>query len=458
MSSDDLSSGRRRFLKGTAAVGATVLGAGCSNNPGNGTDTDSPNGTATDTPTDTDTDTPEDETTTDEEPEEDPEVDRPDNYRWDMSSWMNTELRDELGQYVEGNVNRVLPSHPAFEYSTERPEDDHPVDFVGLKLYREAQFDVLNQQPDSAPMENVVNSFVDDSLYEQAKNNQFVNHDVDAPTSYDSEAWLNAETVEDSLDLGHDLVVSIAGAAEELSMDEQAAITREAYKRHHDFDVLAWGVPMQGGSLQSGMMYSPDDDKVRTFNIGGPWLGEESRQLHAEIQDWNVINNPNNAGRNPTDLHHPVLFHTDEWDRGFVGGGFEDAKDEALTMIYGIGTNEYDHFNSEAVGIVNKITMTTGATEQLTRTLLDYNKSGVDADFDDIWQLSSFAIGKHLEDPSLKGVIDTVESGGEDYDEYFGGGFAFYEVDNEDIIDEVKADQAGEYDNFGQVYDELEAV
>ncbi|UHH24737.1 hypothetical protein [Halobacterium noricense] len=435
----------------------TATLAGCSDNSGDGTETGTPTGTATDTTTETDSS--EDETTTEEETEDDPEVDRPANYRWDMSSWVNTELRDGLGQYVEGNVNRVLPSHPAFEYSTEQPEDDHPVDFVGLKLYREAQFDVMSENPNTGPMEQVVESFVDDSLYESAKNNRFVNHDVDAPTSYDSEAWLNAETVEDSLDLGHDLVVSIAKAAERLSTDEMAAITREAYKRHHDFDVLAWEVPMQGGSLKSGMMYSPDDDKVRSFNIQGPWLGEESRQLHTEIQDWNVINNPNDAGRNPTDLHHPLRFHTDEWNRGFVGGGgFEDAKNAAMSMIYGIGADNYLDFNYEAVGIVNRIVMTTGATEQLTRTLLDYNKSGVDAEFDDIWQLSSFAAGKHIDDPSLNGVIDTVESGGEDYDEYFGGGFAFYEVDNEDIIDEVKADQAGDYDNFGQVYDELEAA
>lgn len=265
--------------------------------------------------------------------------------------------------------------------------------------------------------------------------------------------------LKESLDLGHNFIVSVAYDTGDFPIDQQAAVIREAYKRHHDFDVLAWGVPMQDGSLGSGMMYSPDDDTVRTFNVGGSWSGSGEAQIHTEIQDWRVFNNPENvqSGGDPTDLHHPALFHTDEWDRGAVSS-FEAAKDEALTMIYGIGTNEYDHFNSEAVGIAENITMTTGATEQLTRTLLDYNKSGVDAEFDDIWQLSSFAIGKHIEDPSLKGVIDTVESGGEDYDEYFGGGFAFYEVDNEDIIDEVKADQAGEYDNFGQVYDELEAA
>jgi hypothetical protein len=245
-----------------------------------------------------------------------------------------------------------------------------------------------------------------------------------------------------------------------LSPDEKAVTLREAYKRHHDFDVLAWQVSMRDGAQNSGMMYSPDDDKVRTFNVGGEWLGEESRQFHSEIQDWNVINNDGGARGNPENFHHPVLFHTDEWDR--EGISFEDAKDSAAAMIYSIGTERYNDYSNYSAGlndgIVDNLGITTGSTEQLTRTLLDYNKSGVDADFEDIWNLASFAVGMHIDDPELNGVIDTVEPGGGAYDEYFGGGFAFYEVDNEDIVDEVRTDQAHEYDNFGDVYDELEVV
>jgi hypothetical protein len=417
--------------------------------------------TETATPEDDHTPTEGDEDTPEEDAENEPDVDRPANYRWDLQPGRNDALRSELGQYIDGSVGGLVETHPAFEYSTDSDRDDHTIDFEALKLYRDSNFDIMANDPNyDAPMEQIVQAFVDDSLYSNVKRNDLVRHDLESPTQYSSEEWLNADSVADSLDLGHNLIVSIDDGYENISIKEQAVILREAYKRHHNFDVLAWEVPMRDGALTQGLMYSPNDDIVRTFNIGGGWLGEESRQFHAEIQDWNVINNPNDAGTDPTTYHHPVLFHTDEWNR--EGVSFEDAKEDAVGMVFDIATDEYIDYNAEASSlndaIIDNITMTTGATEQLTRTLLDYNKSGVDADFEDIWNLASFAVGKYIDDPELDGVIDTVESGGGTYDEYFGGGFAFYEVDNEDIVDRVRTDQAHEYDNFGEVYSELEAV
>ena len=459
---------RRRFLQSSGIVGSLLI-AGCagSDTGSDGSPTGTPTGTPTATPTETpaDTQTPEDdntpveedEDTPDEDEETEPDVDRPANYRWDIQPGRNDELRSELGQYIDGNVGGLVEAHPAFEYSTDSERDDHTVDFEALKLYRDSNFDIMPNSPNhDGSIKRAVQAFVDESMFKEAKTSAFINHDVDSPTSYDTEAWLNAETVADSLDLGHNLLISMNGYGIDLSPEEKAVTLREAYKRHHDFDVLAWEVPMRDGVILSGMMYSPDDDKVRTFNTGGEWLGEESRQFHAEIQEWNVINNDGGAAGNPENFHHPVLFHTDEWDR--EGVTFEDAKDEALSMIYGIGSEEYIQYTNDAVGIVNNLTMTAGATEQLTRTLLDYNKSGVDADFEGIWNLANFAVGKYIDDPELNGVIDTVEPGEGAYDEYFSGGFAFYEVDNEDIVDRVRTDQAHEYDNFGDVYDELEAV
>jgi len=75
-----------------------------------------------------------------------------------------------------------------------------------------------------------------------------------------------------------------------------------------------------------------------------------------------------------------------------------------------------------------------------------------------VQDLANFAIGQYLQNEDLNGVIDTVEPGEDDYDEYFGGGFAFYEVEDEEIVDEVKTDQSHEYDNFGEVYDGLDAA
>jgi len=447
---------RRTFLR--TGVAAAVVGglAGCAS------DTDSEpsdsasttQGPATTTGGQTET-TEAAETTTAEGDDDEPEIDRPDNYRWDMIPGRNDELRNRLSQYVEDQVGGVVQDHPAFEYSTESERDDHTVDFEALKMYRDSNFDIIAQNQSMVPMNQIVDAFVEDGLYEEAKGEGFWYNDVNSPQTYDAEGWLNADTVEESLDYGHGLIVSIAWNEEgqDFSTPQRAATLREAYKQHHDFDVLAWEAPMETGSLLTGMMYSPDDDTIRTLNMGDKsWETETSLQLHAPIEEWEVTQE--DAGQ-----HHPVLFHTDEWDR--QGISFEEAKDEALTMVFGVGTDNYLDYNRDesTSGIVNNITITTGATEQLTRTMLDYNTLDDDvADFEDIWNLASVAVGKYIEDPSINGVIDTVDPEDDDYDEYFGGGFAFYEVEDESVVRDVKRDQAGEYDNFGETFDELEPV
>lgn len=451
---------RRKFL---GAVGATVASAGCASNPGNstetstGTETGTTTGTATDTATETDT--PEETETETEETEEEPEVDRPSNYRWDMSAWVNTELRNELGQYTEGNTNRVVGNHPTFEYSTESPRDDQPIDFAGLKLYRESSFDLLSQDPGTSPMERIVNSFVDSSLYEEAKTNAFLKESRNAPSGYDSESWQNADSVEESLDLGHSLLVSIASGYEQVPYDEQAGIIREAYKRHHDFDVLAWSVPMRAGSFQAGMMYSPNDDKVRTFNNGGEaWSGSGEAQSHTEIQNWRVIEDPNNEARGePTNFHHPVLFHTEDWDRGTVSG-FEEAKRWNADMLTGIAAESHRQLREFSEGVFDNpnFAMTTGLQKKGTRTLLEYNNTE-EADFQNLWDLANITLMLEDYHGDSNFVIDTgVEN--DDYNGIFNGNIAVYEVEDESVLEDVWADQTGEYDNFGQVYDELEAV
>jgi hypothetical protein len=436
---------RRKFLKGTAAAGSTVLAAGCN---GNGNNTDTPED---DTPTEGD-DTPEDTTTDDGEEgtteEEEESVNRPANYRWDMVPGRNEELRSALGQYVEGSVGGVVEDHPAFEYSTDAERDNHTVDFEALKLYRDSNFDILKQDSQN-PMEEWVEAFVNEDLYSEAKSQDFHRTDVNSPEKYSKEEWLNADSVEEALDLGHGLVLTIGDPIE---VPEHAAVMREAFKRYHDFDVLAWETPNQGGVTPSGLMYSPEDDKIRSFDHRPSEHTRESTHYHTEVQEWPFITEG--------DHHHPLLFHTDEWNRGDVDG-FADAKDHLMSTVFGIATDEYLGYNDEesAAGILNNVTATTGAAEQLSRTILEYNTiDDEEVTFDNLWELASAPVGQYIEDPSFNGVIDTVESEGEDYEEYFGGGFALYEVEDEEIVNEVRNDQAGEYDNFGQVYDELEEV
>lgn len=311
-------------------------------------------------------------------------------------------------------------------------------------------------------MEPLVDAFVEEDMYEEAKTSGFMPHDTEAPSSYSTEAWLNAETVEDSLDLGHNLVAAID--IEEGNMDgdrprEQAAILREAYKRHHpEFDVLAWTTNMGAGTGYddkiSGMMYSPNDDKIRSFSPTSgdtAFATEGNRGMHTEIQEWPILEEGHED-------FHPLMFHTDEWNR--QNPGFEYAKEELLSTVFDIATDTSISYANEGgestAGILDNITATTGTAEQLSRTLAEYNNN--DANFEDVWNLSSTAVGKYIEDPSINGIIDTVDPEEDDYDEYFGGGFGFYEVENEEIVEEVRQDRNGEYNNFVQEYDELETL
>jgi len=180
-------------------MGATVSSAGCStteeqDNPTQSqTDTEPPtnpptstqNRTTSDT---TRTDTTEEETATEEqattteeettteeqtteEPEDDDEqqVEHPANHRWDMKPGRNTELRRELGQYVN-NVGGVIEDHPAFDFTTERENDDHTIDFNAQKMIRNSNFAIMKENGRfRASAERVVESFVDDSMYSGVK-------------------------------------------------------------------------------------------------------------------------------------------------------------------------------------------------------------------------------------------------------------------------------------------------
>lgn len=443
---------RRTFLRSGLSAGIAVGFAGCSSNT-NESDPD-PTQTPNDTATTTQESTPtESEVTTEDEPD----VDRPDSYRWDMKPGRNEELRSELGQYIEGAVGDVVQTHPAFEYSTDSEHDDHTVDFAALKLFRDTQYDILKRNgTNGIPWETYVESFVNDDNFEAAKTDNFIQHDTSAPTSYDSEAWLNAETVEDSLELAHSFLGSKV-PQQQIGPAEQGTILREAYERHHTFDVLAWETNMgfQTGydDRITGLMYSPDDDKIRAHDVSPPTQvgtggtnAEASRKWHSEIQEWDIFDDGG-------ELFHPLLFHTDEWNR--QNPGFENAKAWAATTISRIASNVSDDLLIKAIegeydDRRGSIAPTTGLVNQLTRTTLTYNNNR--SDFRDLWDYANLTQSLFIKEGNH--IVDTAQED-DDYEGTFEGDLAIYEVDHKNIIDKVWADQAGQYDNFGQSYDQL---
>jgi hypothetical protein len=504
---------RRNFLRtGLATSLATVL-AGCADNsdgtesPGNGT-TDTETGTPTEN--DTETESSEEEKT---ETEEEPDIDRPANYRWDMVPGRNEEIRSRLGQYVEESVGGVVQDHPAFEFSTDRDTDNQTIDFEGLKLYRDATFDLMAEEGLNrvlsggrrpVPLEDRVRAFVDEDLFTDAKTGQyFVQHDAEAPTQYDAEGWLNAETVADSLDYGHNLLVAVVDEPGKRTPDtvvNNAVAIREAYKRHHDFDVLAWGT-MMGSSTRddivdpTGLLYSPDDDTLRNFNFDtDEGNGEDSRQMHAPIEEWSVMQGPPEEdgvyvpghldGPGGNIRFHPLLFHQG-WAVSGQASNFMEAKGRAAGAVQGIasGPTEASLQRNEE----SNYALTTGLTEQLSRTLFEYNSN--DADFEDVWNLASAM----EQTAGMEGnyIFDTADQD-DDYSGFFDGDFAVYEIGRVSELNgdpgltswceeswnslqpderpsreehrlncffrQIWKDEAGYYDNVGQLFDGLETA
>lgn len=131
---------RRTFLRTGLSTGLVGGLAGCASDSSD--DSTTPAQTAGDSTTTT---TEESTTANTETTEDEPEIDRPANYRWDLHPGRNDDLRDRLSKYVEDSVGGVVQKHPAFEYSTESERDDHEVDFEALKLYRDSNFDIFAQ-------------------------------------------------------------------------------------------------------------------------------------------------------------------------------------------------------------------------------------------------------------------------------------------------------------------------
>lgn len=163
-----------------------------------------------------------------------------------------------------------------------------------------------------------------------------------------------------------------------------------------------------------------------------------SRKWHSEIQEWDIFDDGG-------ELFHPLLFHTDEWNR--QNPGFENAKAYALGTVHRVGAPNNAWTMKRDLG---DFTATTGLTVQLTKSLLTYNSN--DASFEDIWNLASTM--EYANETAGNFVFDTSDSN-DSYSGIFDGNFAVYEVEDENVVDEVWADQSGQYDNFGQSYDPL---
>lgn len=384
----------------------------------------------------------------------DSDLTRPAEYRWDLRPERDEERRSELEEYVE-TAGSLVEDHPAFGYSTDTDRDDHGVDFEALKLYRERNYEQYRESADG-PLDRFVEAFDDDS-FETAKTDEFVYAREDAPKEWDAEAWRNADSFGESLDYAHSVLISIDYQVEGLRYGAFTAMLREAYRRYHPtYEPLAWSFTMDVGpndheknpagddGKEVGLVYSPAEDELRAFALdadhelsqGSSW------QLHPKIEEWPVVADPTTSVRSePSALDHPLLLHTESWNRQAVD--FRTAKARAVEMVNHVGCDPVGpHFDRKG-----RIALTTGFTAQLTRTLLKYNRS--DADFEYLRNLAS--VMELARDRGGNYVFDVApESDG--YGGVFDGNFAVYEMAYDYVVDLVARDGDRKFDEFGEAY------
>lgn len=384
----------------------------------------------------------------------DSERTRPAEYRWDLVPEHNHGRRAELEEYVD-DLGPLIEDHPAFEYATDRDRDDHGIDFEALKLFRAtnyAQYDAVTEPS----FDQFVEAFNDDS-FEAAKTTRFLAARVDAPREWDREAWRNADSFGESLDYAHSLLISIDNELVGNRTNSFTATLREAYRRYHPtYEPLAWSFTMDIGprdgeqvstgddGKEVGLVYSAEADELRAFALGvDPEFAQgNSRQLHPRIEEWSVVANPSVwEPTEPSRLDHPLLFHTEGWNR--QGLGFAAAKARVTEMVNHVATDPVGaHLDRDG-----RIVLTTGFAVQLTRTLLEYNQR--DVEFMHIWNLATV-----MELARARGgnyVFDVApESNG--YDGSFDGNFAVYEIAYDSVMNLVNRDGSRRLDRFGEVY------
>ncbi|WP_254272097.1 hypothetical protein [Haloarcula marina] len=383
---------------------------------------------------------------------------RPAQYRWDLTPVRDAERRDELSALV-GDVGPLTESHPAFAYETDAERDDHGVDFEALKLYRERNYQEYDESSGRS-LGRFVEAF-DNDRFEEAKTERFRYARRDAPKEWDREAWLNADDFGTSLDYAHSLLISIDNAVAGRRFGAKTAILREAYRRYHPtYDVLAWSFTMDNGhddntitptgddGTQVGLVYSPQADELRAFTLTATGFAEDgSLQMHPLIEEWSVTDDPDaEADRGPDSLHHPLLFHTEGWNRQSIA--FGPAKTAVVELVNHIGCDPVpQHFDREG-----RIGLTTGFATVLTRTLLEYNRHD-DVEFE--WFRNLAGVMELARDRGGNYVFD-IAPGSDGYGGLFDGNFAVYEVAYDYVPGLVHADAARELDRFGQVYGGLE--
>lgn len=453
----DYSSTRRGFLTALMATasGCATLGP----NEGapdieKGNPTPTETSTPTDTPTKTETSTPENHPGTflvDFTPAVDEEVRnllqnyyqeikrRPEAGIEGLAEWYigHGIDEDQAQEMAENQMNDILErEEPEFTkpqpntlteaYSTEETYDNIKFDGSAFEYWSNNNYFNLGTVP-SKGMMPFVETLDDDQYFKEAR--EWVKVPLGEPFRF--EKFSTTDNFKDAFDLLHWYLRRYEQLADDSSIstedEEYGPMMQEAFEQYTDFETHFWEVNVGFGTHGNGMVWNQQEDALRLVS---PMTGQDVK-IHPLIEDSKYFN-PDEAP-----YWHPLRF-ADEY-QDYNTKRYKNTRSEAGNAFYSVSNSSEDTVDHRNFGVG----LTTGYLVDVIDKLRYYNQN--DTDFQEIKQQSD-AYSKLVLDPDDYVMAGTVE------DPYT------VRIEDPAILEAVRNDQEGRYNNMKNVAEEAENI
>lgn len=282
--------------------------------------------------------------------------------------------------------------------------------------------------------------------------------DDDYPGQFNLERLENAESYQEFRQEFTPLLFNWIASNDELvgpissHAEDYVPVLQESHQRYNggegeepNFDIHTWhfqAEPMRnpngkdGGRHGLGQVYDKTNDEMYVFEtVVSPSssqeppapLIEESNYLDPDADVFNRQWHP---------LRFKDIYEDQEQALGTIVGGFENAKSAATKFISYIASAS----DSQAIQeIETGANFTTGILQEATNAVWEYNNN--QHDFQELYDLAKLGqwVKRQEEEFVIAGSIEEPE---------------VYRVEDQEIIDELRNDQNGLYDDFSSVVEE----
>jgi len=451
---------RRNFLSGIV-IGGVVAIAGCSDNNGNGDDTDGG--------------TPEPEPRDDNgngEPESNDPVDNDDPADDDQEETVQgngviivPEENDYRNQY-QFNFQNLNEQHPIFQNTdhTDEPQLELGVD-TAPRIFHQEHIEGWENSSEASYLTEVSDNLYDENIPEEVATDavnfpyiDWTGSEYNTINDLDYNLLMNADTEQEALGIIHPLVWN---AEDELRGEAPSVVhgrplvqlfgVEHIMNNHPNEDLGIRISNMHMDQGPRGIAYCESEDSIRLIETSSgrdSQIRGEDPQMHPEIQNsWYIFEHPN------YDMSQ-ALDRDTQFDYENLDALTSDEKRLLTGQIYNFAANDMlgsasrkRGFDLSTLGFEEgNVAITPGLVKDFRKSILEYNESNNSVDFEeDVLTLSNTVetiAREHSEDYF---VVDYAP--GNEYDGELNGDYKVDIVD-EDVFEEVRTDTEGVTNHF----------